>query len=287
MAGGNNVAPNALATGSGGAFVGTAVGSFGLATTSASGTGAVGAGNNQLPQILGAGSGGSFTGSTIGVFGYATTMAFNTWGGYFNNAFGDFAYVGGDNAGTAFKIIGPGLVSTIVERPNDNTKAIMFAPEAPEILFQDYGSGKLVNGRAYIELDPIFSNNIHVDENHPLRVFIQLEGDCSGVSFSNQTANGFEVVKLMGGTSNVEFSWSVTANRADRKDDQGNVVSKHQGIRFPDAPGPMETQELQLKQESNKQIESTNHETSSKSRRKREVQSIDRDVLEVNPMKKE
>jgi len=100
-----------------------------------------------------------------------------------------------------------------------------------------------VNGRAYINLDDIFKHNIHVDDNHPLTVFIQLEGDCNGVYVTNKTANGFDVIELQNGQSNAEFSWLVMANRKDRYDDKGNLKSKHVGVRFPDAPGPMETKE--------------------------------------------
>lgn len=33
----------------------------------------------------------------------------------------------------------------------------MFAPEAPEVLFQDYGTGKLNNGSAITNIDPVLS----------------------------------------------------------------------------------------------------------------------------------
>jgi hypothetical protein len=68
-----------------------------------------------------------------------------------------------------YKINGSGSVSTIISRP-DGSLANLFCPEAPEILFQDYGSGQLINGTAHIELDPIFANAIYVSEDHPLRV---------------------------------------------------------------------------------------------------------------------
>ncbi|HPS84007.1 MAG TPA: hypothetical protein PLA88_06810, partial [Bacteroidales bacterium] len=120
-----------------------------------------------------------------------------------------------------------------------DTKAIMFCTEAPEILFQDYGVGKLVNGRAHIELDPILVKNILVDAYHPLKVFIQLEGECNGVYVTNKTATGFDVVELNNGQSNVEFSWSIIANRADAMRDNG-TYSINADVRFPDAPSQMQ-----------------------------------------------
>ena len=78
------------------------------------------------------------------------------YGGYFygGNA-SAYAYVGvrlgaAITGNSNFKIIGPGTVSTIVasDKVND-TKKIMFAPEAPEVLFEDYGTGELVDGGSH------------------------------------------------------------------------------------------------------------------------------------------
>jgi hypothetical protein len=240
---GNNQTANFLTGGSGGAFTGSTTGAYGKAT-GATGTGVVGVGNNlATASTLVGGSGGAFSGTVIGVYGIGTNVGNDIWGGYFNSGNANsWAYVGGRTGGTNYKIYGAGSVSTIVDRP-DGSKATMFCPEAPEILFQDYGHGQLVNGRVSIELDPILVNNIYVDEQHPLKVFIQLEGDCNGVYVTNKSRNGFEVVELQGGTSNVPFTWTIVATRADARDNQGNVVSKHVGVRFPDSPVPPATVE--------------------------------------------
>ncbi|HRH39109.1 MAG TPA: hypothetical protein PK760_12225, partial [Flavobacteriales bacterium] len=93
---------------------------------------------------------------------------------------------------------------------------LLSAPEAPENLFQDYGTGQLVNGHAHITIDPIFSRNILVNEAHPLRVFIQLRGNCNGTYVTNESSTGFDVVELQNGTSNTSFHWTVIANRANQ-----------------------------------------------------------------------
>ena len=204
------------------------------------GTAIIGIGNN-LGTFYHPTNGGGITanGNKIGVFGYGTDTGDDVWGGYFsatNNS--QYAYVGGQFSGTDYKINGSGSVATIVKRP-DGTRANMFCPEAPEILFQDYGTAKLVNGHAHITIDPILAKNIVVNSKHPLRVFIQLEGDCKGVYVTNKTQNGFDVVELQNGNSNVSFSWTIVANRADTYDKQGNIISKNTDIRFPDGPGPV------------------------------------------------
>lgn len=154
---------------------------------------------------------------------------------------GDYAYVGarwdppGGTPVTNYKILGTGVVSTIIKGEGEN-EHIMFAPEAPEILFQDFGTAKLTNGTAEIKIDPILAKNIVVNEKHPLKVFIQLEGDCNGVYVTNKSQEGFEVKELQNGTSNISFSYQIVASRADRTDNEGNIQSNHADIRLPLAP---------------------------------------------------
>ncbi len=226
----------------------TGTGVYGI-SNSTTGTGAIFVGNNTSISTLTNGSGIASNGTSIGVYGYATGPGNDRWGGYFVAATNSnaYAYVGGRTGGTNYKINGPGSVATMVKDLNGEY-VNMFCPESPEVLFQDYGTGKLVNGRAYIQLDPIFAKNIYIDEAHPMKVFIQLEGDCKGVYVTNKSKNGFEVKELQGGTSNVTFSWTVVANRTNTYDENGNLESRFQDIRFPKSPKKLETIELKDKQ---------------------------------------
>ncbi len=177
------------------------------------------------------------------------------FGGYFdgnqdnvNNGTGsnigeDYAYIGVRSGLTTYKVIGTGSNSTLINDLNGN-KRVLFSPEAPEILFEDYGTGKLANGTATIALDPLLSSVIHVSPEHPLKVFIQLEGDCNGVFVTNKSANGFTVKELRNGTSNVPFSWHIVANRADTVLADGTIFSKHVGVRFPIGPNKIIPQEI-------------------------------------------
>ncbi|HRN99221.1 MAG TPA: hypothetical protein PLA69_07920, partial [Flavobacterium sp.] len=101
-----------------------------------------------------------------------------------------------------------------------------------------HGTGRLVNGRVKIEIDPIFSKNILVDEKHPLKVFVQLEGECNGVYVTNKSARSFEVIELNGGTSDTPFSYSIVATRGEETytSSTGQTrVAKYSG-RFTPAP---------------------------------------------------
>ncbi|HNW70907.1 MAG TPA: hypothetical protein PKI01_10925 [Bacteroidales bacterium] len=208
----------------------------------ATGTGIAGAGNALGPNYLANGSGGAFTGTQVGVYGRATNTVSPSGGGYFSNAVSvnNWAYVAYYYSGTAYKVYGNGTVSTIV-KDTKGDMVTLHCPETPEAYFQDYGSGKLVNGKAHIDIDPIFAKNIAVNQDHPLRVFIQLQGDCKGVYTSNETQTGFDVTELQGGQSNVPFTWTVVGNRADDRDENGNIISKYQDLRFEPAPLPLQT----------------------------------------------
>ncbi len=241
-------APALPVAGGGGLFTGTGFGAWGRATIAASGVGVSGLGNgltNGLAPAEGAGVAGTAT--RYGVVGHATNTntgpagTVQRTGGYFSSGPAPpsvpdvYAFVAAvDNVPR--KIEGIGTVNTIIE-DTQGKRVLMSAPEAPENLFQDYGTGQLVNGRATIVLDPILAKNILVNDQHPLRVFVQLRGDCNGVYVANETATGFEVVELMGGTSNAKFYWTVTANRA-------NVISpsgapwNYAEERFSPAMGP-------------------------------------------------
>jgi hypothetical protein len=128
-----------------------------------------------------------------------------------------------------YKILGYGAVSTIVP-DGQGGERVMAAPESPEVLFQDFGTGTLVNGKARITIDPILGKNIKVDADHEMKVFIQLEGDCKGVFVSNKSAQGFDVTELQQGNSNIKFSWMLSANRADET--RGVTTSKYSNMRF-------------------------------------------------------
>jgi len=251
------------------------VGVFGLNSYPGIGTvGVLGSqySNAMKPLILfpAGGAGGAFTGNginadsttVIGVAGFAnygsiakgagneTNPSFFA-GGYFATRItnkepytaSSYAYVGMQYNGTNYKIYGTGNVSTIVNDLNDK-KVTFFAPETPESLFEDYGTGKLVNGKVHIKIDPVFAKNITVNAQHPLRVFIQLNGDCKGVFVTNKTGTGFDVIELQSGQSNVDFEWHVIGNRADEYDKDGFLYSKNADLRMPPAPGPLETKDV-------------------------------------------
>ncbi len=113
---------------------------------------------------------------------------------------------------------------------HNGNKVKLFAEEASEVFFNDYGSGSLQNGKAHISLDPKFLETVTIDEAHPLKVFIQLEGDCNGVYVMNKTKNGFDVAELHGGNSNAPFSYRIVCKRKYYEDER--LASEEEDIQF-------------------------------------------------------
>jgi len=195
--------------------------------------------DTATPLALVAGNDGS---ETFG--GYFDGNSDNNAGGGGGNAGEDYAYVGARIGGTTYKIVGTGSNSTMIN--HEGTKRVLFSPEAPEILFQDFGTARLTNGETYINIDPILEKNIHVSKTHPLKVFIQLEGDCNGVYVTEKTSKGFRVKELKDGTTNTNFSWQIVATRANTMVN-GEVFSKHVDVRFPIGPNKIEHKKLEKK----------------------------------------
>jgi len=242
VASGNNLGYSTYSSGSGGAFTGLDAGAVGYATDATDGIGVIGAGNGLAANVPTTGCGGAFTGTVCGVYGYATNNSNGTYGGYFSNGGGtSYAYVGYRVSNQNRKIVGNGTASSIVKNIQGEP-VILTCPEAPETVLQDFGTGRLTEGRAHIDIDPDLAINLNVSESHPLKVYITPEGDCNGVYVTNKSAYGFDVIELQGGRSNVPFSWQIVATRANEEYtlEDGTIEVSDYSTRFPPAPGPLE-----------------------------------------------
>lgn len=224
-------------SGTGGAFTGRKYGVSSIAVD-AYGTGIISGGNNLTTlNSYPDGSGIAGTGRFVGVYGYANIGILDDGvGGYFGSEYSGLAVVGGWMPNQT-KIMGNGTVSTVVKNL-DEDPVVMFAPEAPEVLFQDFGVGQLANGKARIDLDPILSKNIVVNETHPIKIFIQLEGKCKGVYVTDKSDKGFTVIEQEDGQSNTAFSWQIVATRANElyEGSKGDFRLSDYSKRFPPAP---------------------------------------------------
>ncbi|MBI3240619.1 MAG: hypothetical protein HYZ43_17535 [Flavobacteriia bacterium] len=149
--------------------------------------------------VIGIGAGGGIpTGNQdIAVVGWRTNNA--NYSGYFNGN----------------HVIANGTKSASV--PTTKGNQLLYVTEAPEVWFEDLGGGTLVNGEATIQLDPLFLETVVIDADHPMRVFIQMEGESQEVYVTKGTTS-FTVKERNGGTSNAEFSYRIMAKRLHFQD---------------------------------------------------------------------
>jgi hypothetical protein len=110
--------------------------------------------------------------------------------------------------------------------------AALYAVEAPENWFEDFGSGKLVDGVARVSLDPAYSQTVNVNVSY--HVFVTPKGDCEGLYVAKETPAGFEVHELRGGKSNVDFDYRIVALRKG-----------YEAVRMADVTGQVSRQSLQ------------------------------------------
>jgi len=216
-----------LTGGTGGTFCARHIGLFAYGhDTTGTGIATMGQRIRDTVYTLAGGSGGAFNGTTIGVYGCARNLTGDRAGGYFrvfsSTSETTQAWVAYRYGGQSYKILGNGTVSTIMATRGG--PRILFAPESPVAVFEDFGSARLTDGHCRVELDPLFLDCCVVDDDHPLRVFVTLTDDCNGV-YVKADQHGFDVYELGRGHSNAGFSWRVVAARHGSED-----------VRLPTAP---------------------------------------------------
>ncbi len=114
-------------------------------------------------------------------------------------------------------------------------KVALYAVEAPENWFEDFGSGKLVDGIVTIRLESTFAQTVNTDTDY--HVFLTPNGDCHGLYVSQKTPGSFEVRELGGGRSNASFDYRIVARRKGYENLRlADVTSQLQHPRFSRKP---------------------------------------------------
>ena len=94
---------------------------------------------------------------------------------------------------------------------SDGRSVLVCAVEAPENWFEDFGSGELKNGVAWVPLDKTFAETVNPELEY--HVFVTPGGDCRGLYVAKRTPNGFEVRELGQGRSSTGFDYRIVARR--------------------------------------------------------------------------
>src|SRR5580698_4630396 len=191
-----------------GTSTGDGVGVYGTSQTA---TGVSGSGGNYGVTGFGA----------TGVYGSGTTgngvTAFNSAGGYgiYSYSSGFTAYFDGPNGRCHVDGSGnlacTGSKSAVVPVDDGTRHVALYAVEAPENWFEDFGSATLSNGKAVVPLDPTFTQTVNTGVDY--HVFLTPNGDSNGLYLAAKSTTTFEIDEQGGGTSNIAFDYRIVARR--------------------------------------------------------------------------
>jgi hypothetical protein len=184
------------------------LGSTGVRGVSEEGIGVKGQGGSG--GVSGQGDDVGVYGGTIygtGVYGYATAStgaAIGVKGESLSTDPGGYGvyYVGG--------LGGVGAMQSIVRTSQGPTGLDVITAAGNWV--EDFGEGRLHSGRGRVELDALFLETVTIDDDHPMKVFVELGGACEGVYIIKDEA-GFDVVELRQGSSSIPFDYRVVAKR--------------------------------------------------------------------------
>lgn len=146
---------------------------------------------------------GKTTGSS-GVFGVARASSGTTLGvyGQTTSTSGYGVFSAGPSGATGYK-------SAIVPVPGG--AAELYAVEATEVWFQDFGHAALENGAVAVALDPEFLDTVTIDDPNSYHVFVQVNGPAQ--VYVEKGEDGFDVIQFGTGDRFAEFSYVVVAKR--------------------------------------------------------------------------
>jgi hypothetical protein len=187
---------------------GLSTNAFGVSGNSTSQAGVWGSSNNNV-GVLGTSN------SSVGVSGVSTSS--NGVNGFSSTGIGIFGSCGA--GGTAGRFDGNVVINgnltvsgtfphTAAVPSSDGSVRSMYSVQGAEAYYEDVGQGSLTNGVGAVTLDQDFAALIRTDS---YQVYLTAYGDNRGLFVSNQTANGFEVREVQGGTSSIGFGYRVLA----------------------------------------------------------------------------
>jgi hypothetical protein len=131
-----------------------------------------------------------------------SSLVFETFGSFFK---------GVCNIDVSGNLSCTGTKSAVVPVDGGARKVALYAVEAPENWFEDFGSGQLSGGVDTITLEPTFAQTVNASVDY--HVFLTPNANCKGLYVTAKTPTSFEVHELGGGQSNVGFDYRIVARR--------------------------------------------------------------------------
>jgi hypothetical protein len=183
---------------------------------------------------------GSSSASAHGSYGYAhstsTGAAYGTQGEAMNSssgsAYGAHFYVHDVGSGSKYGVLAVAPVSngyagyfqgrvmisdaltvlgdkSAAVKVDDGEYRLLYCQESPENWFEDFGEGRLADGKAVIEIDPLFAQTVNTSVKY--HVFLTPQDEPLTLAVANKTAASFEVIGPAG--ANISFSYRIVAKR--------------------------------------------------------------------------
>jgi len=144
---------------------------------------------------------------------YVTLNVYNASGGSTHNFFRTFAASSPEGTcgiGGAGDLTCTGRVKSIVTTASAR-QVETYSVQSSENWLEDYGSGKLVGGRAVIALDASFVDTANTEMEY--HVFLTPKGDAGALFVTNETGKSFEVRESARGVSSIAFDYRIVAKR--------------------------------------------------------------------------
>ena len=139
----------------------------------------------------------------------ARTESPDGWSGYFTSA-GHGVRISTPSGKVGLTVLGGSKAASV---PTSSGYRLLYAEEATEVWFADYGFGRLTSGKAVIAIDPIFAETVNLNQSY--HVFLQAYGDAD-LFVADRTPTEF-VVQVRDGDPNVEFSYRLVAKRLEQE----------------------------------------------------------------------
>ena len=112
---------------------------------------------------------------------------------------------------------------------------VTYAPQESRPTMEDFGEAQLIDGQAYVRLDPAYANVI--DGHATYMVFITPEGDSRGLYVTQRSAAGFAVRENQAGRSTLAFTYRIVAKPyADNSPRLPATISEPRHMSLPHAP---------------------------------------------------
>lgn len=92
---------------------------------------------------------------------------------------------------------------------DDGEYRLLYCQESTENWFEDFGEGKLADGKAVIQIDPLFGQTVNTSVKY--HVFLTPLDEPLTLAVANKTATSFEVIGPAG--ANISFSYRIVAKR--------------------------------------------------------------------------